>query len=111
MILGLVLAVVLATAAGFGYHQFRYDTSEQSQISILGQFAVCNTLYAASGSIILTYMVHGTGNLFFKATQSGIWSGQTVLLVAMLMAVLGLLGTFYFVVLPFVGRVNGGGRG
>ena len=110
MILGLVLAVILATAAGFGYHQFRYDTSEQSQVSVLGQFAVYNTLYAASGSIILTYMVHGTGNLFFKATQSGIWSGQTVLLVAMLMAVLGLLGTFYFVVLPFIGRVNGGGR-
>lgn len=59
---------------------------------------ITNTLTAVTHLIIPAYMIHGSGNLFEKASSSGIWANEVSTAVALLVAVTaGVLLRFIFI--------------
>jgi len=81
------VSVVTTTLAFLFYHNFRYGGSETSQVGILLLGFITNTLTAVTHSIIPAYMIHGSGNLFEKASSAGIWANEVSTAVALLVAV------------------------
>jgi len=80
------VSVVTTTLAFLFYHNFRYGGSETSQVGILLLGFITNTLTAVTHSIIPAYMIHGSGNLFQKASSAGIWANEVSTVIAVLVA-------------------------
>lgn len=84
-----VIAVFLTTAEFYLYHNFRYGTAETSQIGVLMLGFLTNTLTALTNSMIPAYMIHGSGNLFHKATVAGIFTNEIAVVVTVIGMVVG----------------------
>jgi len=85
------VSVVTTTLAFLFYHNFRYGAAETSQVGILLLGFITNTLTAVTHSIILAYMIHGSGNLFEKASSAGIWANEVAVAVALIAALVGIV--------------------
>lgn len=95
------ISVVTTTLAFLFYHNFRYGAAEISQVGILMLGFVTNLFTALTHSIIPAYMIHGPGNLFHKASTSGIFGSETAIGVAVMG---GLIGVFILGIIWILGN-------
>ncbi|GGN96098.1 hypothetical protein [Haloarcula pellucida] len=77
-----VIAVPVTSLAFLFYHNFRYGAAETIEVGILMLRLITNTATAVTHSIIPAYSIHGSGNLFHKASTSGIWANDIAVAVA-----------------------------
>jgi hypothetical protein len=84
------VSVVTTTLAFLFYHNFRYGAAETSQVGILLLGFITNVLTAVTHSIIPAYMIHGSGNLFEKASSAGIFANDVAVAVALIGALVGI---------------------
>lgn len=79
-----VISVLTTSVFFLLYHLFRYpNEANQASIFLLG--LITNTSTAVTHSIIPAYLIHGSGNFFSKATQSGIFSNEFSIVVAVIL--------------------------
>lgn len=89
-----VISVITTTIFAFLYHSFRYSAQETAQGGVLVLFGTLNTATALTNSIIPAYLIHGSSNLFAKASAEGIFSSEFAVVAAVSIAVLALAGLF-----------------
>lgn len=88
------ISVITTTVFAFLYHSFRYSAQETAQGGVLVLFGTLNTATALTNSIIPAYLIHGSSNLFAKASAEGIFSSEFAVVAAVSIAVLGLAALF-----------------
>ena len=88
------ISVITTTIFAFLYHSFRYGTAETAQGGVLVLFGVLNSVTALTNSIIPAYMIHGSSNLFAKASAEGIFSSEFAVVAAALIAVICVAALF-----------------
>lgn len=89
-----VISVITTTIFAFLYHSFRYAAQETAQGGVLVLFGTLNTATALTNSIIPAYLIHGSSNLFAKASAEGIFSSEFAVVAAVTIAVIALAGLF-----------------
>lgn len=89
-----VISVITTTGFAFLYHSFRYGTQESAQGGVMVLFGMLNTATALTNSIIPAYLIHGSSNLFAKASAEGIFSSEFAVVAAVTVAVLSLATLF-----------------
>ena len=88
------ISVITTTVFAFLYHSFRYGTAETAQGGVLVLFGVLNSVTALTNSIIPAYLIHGSSNLFAKASAEGIFSSEFAVVAAALIAVICVAALF-----------------
>jgi hypothetical protein len=93
---GHLVAFPVSGVAFLFYHNFRYGAVEAAQTNILMQGMIYSGTTTSTHSIIPAYLIHASGNFFSKASNAGIFTSDTAIVLAVFGAVVSLLAGSYF---------------